>query len=55
MTVLHTGSTKKFATGWENVFSDRGERTAKPSTKPMAKKKAAGGKKQSTAKTGKRR
>ena len=41
MTVLHTGSTKKFASGWENVFSGHSGRTAKPTAKPAAKKAAA--------------
>jgi len=47
MTVLNTGSTKKYATGWENIFSRKSkskpaETTAKKKTssakKPAAKK-----------------
>ena len=68
MTVLHSGSTKKFASGWENVFSGQtgraGKSSPKPSTKKAGGKKAAGkkaagkksaGKKQSAAKKSKRR
>jgi len=58
MTVLHSGSTKKFASGWENVFSGQtgraGKSSPKPSTKKAAGKKSAG-KKQSAAKKSKRR
>ena len=40
MTVLHTGSTKKFAKGWEEVFK-KGAKKAKPVTKKAVKKKQA--------------
>lgn len=40
MTVLHTGSTEKFASGWESVFG-RGSKT-KSGPKKSAAKAAAG-------------
>ena len=44
MTVLHTGSTEKFASGWETIFG-RGQKSkaAKKasSVKPAARKKPA--------------
>jgi hypothetical protein len=54
MTVLHSGSTKKFATGWDAIFSGRkssragaGQAAVKKVKRPTAKKpkraaKAAG-------------
>ena len=39
MTVLHTGSTKKFATGWEGIFK-KGAKKAKPVNKKPVTKKA---------------
>jgi hypothetical protein len=38
MTVLNTGSTKKFAAGWEGIFSGGKKKAAK---KPAVKKKPA--------------
>jgi hypothetical protein len=37
---VHTGATKKFATGWERVFGKAPKKTAKPAAakKPAAKK-----------------
>jgi hypothetical protein len=49
MTVLHTGSTKKFASGWEKVFVTRRERAPSPSA-PTAAKKASASTKPSAAK-----
>lgn len=43
MTILNTGSTKKFAAGWENIFT--GKKKAASAAKPAAKKKAATSKK----------
>ncbi len=45
MTVLHTGATKKFVAGWENIFSAKGKKPAATPNKPAAKKKAPAGKK----------
>lgn len=41
MTVLHTGATKKFVAGWENVFSGKGKKTTTAAIKPTAKTPAA--------------
>lgn len=41
---VHTGSSKKFASGWERVFGGSGSGSAKQSVKPAAKKKNASGK-----------
>ena len=47
MTVLHTGSTKKFSAGWDGIFSKGKSSSAKPKTakkgakKPTAKKAPA--------------
>lgn len=47
MTILNTGSTKKFATGWENIFANgKGKKkpaaaTANTPTAKKAKKKLA--------------
>lgn len=38
MTVLNTGSTKKFAAGWDNIFTGKKKSAT---TKPAAKKKTA--------------
>ena len=49
MTVLHTGSTKKFVSGWENIFA--GKSKAKPAVaKQSAKKKSSASKKQAANK-----
>jgi hypothetical protein len=37
MTVLHTGSTKKFATGWDAIFL--GRKNGRPVARPAAVKK----------------
>lgn len=39
MTVTHTGSTEKFAAGWQRIFGGpvRGKSTAKPSGSRRAK------------------
>ena len=42
MTILNTGSTKKFAAGWENIFTGKKKTAAE---KPAAKKKTAKSKK----------
>jgi len=57
VTVLHTGSTKKFATGWDGIFGSakRKSATAKPqatAAKKTAKKKSSG--KKSTARAKKK-
>lgn len=43
MTVLHTGSTKKYAAGWELVFGNKrsGERSAAPAKSGKQAPKAA--------------
>lgn len=41
MTVLHTGSTKKFASGWENIFSGKRGRGAELAASPAGKKSSA--------------
>lgn len=38
MTILNTGSTKKFAAGWETIF--KGGKTKTTKKKPAAKKAA---------------
>jgi hypothetical protein len=57
MTVLHSGSTKKFAAGWEGIFvrrTSKGAATIKAETMAPAKKKAASPKSKTT-KAAKRR
>jgi hypothetical protein len=41
MTVLHTGATKKFVAGWENIFAGKGKKTAVAAETSVDKKKAA--------------
>ncbi|HJT36645.1 MAG TPA: hypothetical protein VJ783_31770 [Pirellulales bacterium] len=43
MTLTHTGSTKKFASGWENIFG--GKKKLANGAKPATKKKAVAKKK----------
>ncbi len=43
MTLTHTGSTKKFAAGWENIFG--GKKQPASGTKQTAKKKPVAKKK----------
>lgn len=40
MTVTHVGSTKKYAEGWQTIFS--GKKAAQKPAKATPKKKAAG-------------
>ncbi len=57
MTVLHSGSTKKFAAGWEGIFARRtskGTAAAKADVTAAAKKKVASPKSKTT-KAAKRR
>ncbi|HEY4310166.1 MAG TPA: hypothetical protein VGN12_12000 [Pirellulales bacterium] len=57
MTVLHSGSTKKFAAGWEGIFTRRttkGAATVKVAATTPAKKKTAS-QKPKTSKAVKRR
>lgn len=48
MTVLHTGTTKRYAAGWEAIFSGKksasgsSRSTKKPAKKSPAKKKSTG-------------
>lgn len=39
MTVLHTGSTKKFAAGWDDIFASRKGKSAATKPKASAAKK----------------
>ena len=41
---VHTGATKKFASGWERVFGGGGSGSSQQGVKPAAKKKTAAGK-----------
>lgn len=43
MTVLHSGSTKKYAANWENIFAGKATRKkpAPTARKPAARKPAA--------------
>ncbi|MGE0605974.1 MAG: hypothetical protein AB7O62_02530 [Pirellulales bacterium] len=54
MTVLNTGSTKKYAASWDNIFGGAKKKpaTGKTSAAPKAGKKAA--KKAAAKKTGKK-
>lgn len=54
MTVLHTGATKKYVAGWENIFSGKGKKPAETAKKPAAAKKKAGKKPAKKGKSGKR-
>lgn len=37
MTVLHTGSTKKYSANWGDIFGKDGGKPAKPEVKPAKK------------------
>ncbi len=52
MTVLHTGSTKKYSTGWDAIFSGGGKKRAGTATKA---KKATAAKKAKPSKPAKKR
>lgn len=41
MTVLHTGSTKKFAAGWEDIFKKGKSASSKPKAAKKGAKKAS--------------
>ena len=52
MTVLHTGSTKQFASGWEAVFSGRKNGRTSASQTIVKKAKKSTSKKPKSAKKG---
>lgn len=41
MTILNTGSTKKFSSNWEQIFSGRTSKKSAPAGKATASKKGA--------------
>ena len=56
MTVLHTGSTKKFVAGWEAIFSgSKGGPTTAAKKRPKASKKTKAQRTTATAKPAKKR
>ena len=42
---VHTGTSKKFASGWDDIFGDKPTKTGKKTTKKKVTKKPAGSKK----------
>lgn len=53
MTILHSGTTKKYSENWDSVFSGKGKAKAAKKAQPnkkSAKKAAASGKKRTAAK-----
>lgn len=55
MTVLHSGSTKKFAAGWEGIFARRSAKGAAIVKATSKSKKPAAGRKSKAAKASKQR
>ncbi len=55
MTVLHSGSTKKFAAGWEGIFARRSAKGAATVTATAKSKKSSTARKPTAANVAKRR